>query len=164
VTDDTGREGSSPNAGRARQGAGEKILLALMLVIVGAALGYAGYRASVGGAAPDLAEGDVLLVSKGEPVDLVVHAVEGKYTIYDFYADWCPPCRSLDVQLRELAATHDNVAIRKIDIIDWTTPVVDQHGVTGLPYMVIYGPDRERLAEGDDVYMVVENLFDRTLE
>lgn len=164
-----GNEGN-PESGAAhrdeasRQGGGEKILLALVLVVIGAALGYAGYRASAGGTPPDLEAGDVMVVSKGDAIDLREHAVDGKYTIYDFYADWCPPCRVLDVELRELAATHENVAVRKIDIIDWTTPVVEQHGVTGLPYMVIYGPDRERLADGEDVYMVVENLFDRALE
>ena len=68
---------------------------------------------------PDLEAGDVMVVSKGDEVDLREHAVGGKYTIYDFYADWCPPCRVLDVELRDLAATHDNGAIRKIDIIDW---------------------------------------------
>ncbi len=156
--------GSDRREEGSRQGGGEKVLLALVLVIIGAALGYAGYRASAGGVAPELPEGDVMVVSKGDRIDLQENAVDGKYTIYDFYADWCPPCRTLDVELRELAATHDNVAIRKIDIIDWTTPVVEQHGVTGLPYMVIYGPDRERLAAGEDVYMVVQNLFDRTLE
>ena len=79
--------------------------------------------------------------------------------LVDFYADWCPPCRVLDVQLRHLAATHDNLAVRKIDILDWTSPVVEQHGVTDLPHMVLYGPDGERLGSGVEVYSLVARLF-----
>ncbi len=155
---------ADPDRRVARRSGGERAVMFLVLVVVGGAVGYAAFRASVGRTASELPEGDVQVVSKGGEVDLTTHAVEGKYTIYDFYADWCPPCRTLDVQLRHLASTHENVAIRKIDIIDWTTPVVAQHGVEGLPYMVLYGPDREVLASGDDVYLTVERLFDTVLE
>lgn len=138
----------------------ERYLLLVVLVLVGGALGYAAYRGSVKDAGPELPPGDVQTVSKGEPVDLAAHAVSGKYTIYDFYADWCPPCRTLDVQLRELASRNQNLAVRKIDIIDWTTPVVEQHGVQDLPHMVLYGPDGRMLAAGDDVYPLVHRIFD----
>ena len=107
----------------------EKALLTVVLAIVGGALGYAAFLASGGRPLPEPPAGDVAVVSRGEPVDLETHAVAGKYTLYDFYADWCPPCRVLDVQLRDLASRHDNVAVRKIDIIDWTTPVVDRKSV-----------------------------------
>ncbi|HEY3174317.1 MAG TPA: thioredoxin family protein [Candidatus Polarisedimenticolia bacterium] len=137
----------------------EKALLAVVLAIVGGALGYAAYLASGGRPLPEVPAGDVVVVSRGERVDLEAQAVAGKYTIYDFYADWCAPCRSLDVRLRELASRHDNVAVRKIDIIDWTTPVVAQHGVEGLPFMILYGPDGKRLAAGEDVYETVSRLF-----
>lgn len=143
----------------ARRGAAERLLLLLVILIVGGALGYAAYRVSVGGGPPDLPPGDVAVVSKGEEVDLVAHAVRGKYTVYDFYADWCPPCRVLDVQLRGLASRHPNLAVRKIDIVDWTTPVVAQHGIHGLPHMILYGPEGERLAAGDEVYPLLSELF-----
>jgi len=140
----------------------ENLLLLVVIVAVGGALGYAAYRASGGGASaePDPPAGDVLLLSQGDEVDIEAQRVPGKYTIYDFYADWCPPCRVLDVSLRQIAATHENVAVRKIDIIDWTTPVVDQYGVTDLPHMILYGPDGKKLAEGDDVYPLLKDLFD----
>src|SRR5688572_25150679 len=116
-------------------------ILAFVLLLAAGVIGFAAWRTATGDPAPPSLPGDVQVVSKGEPVDLDAVAVKGKYTIYDFYADWCPPCRSLDVQLRQLASTHDDVAVRKIDIVDWTTPVVKQHGVEGLPHMVVYGPD-----------------------
>ena len=145
-----------------RSGPGRAILGAVLLLVAGA-IGFAAYRAVAGDPLPDLPPGDVQVVSKGEPVDLDALAVEGKYTIYDFYADWCPPCREIDVELRAIASRHANVAVRKIDIVDWTTPVVTQHGVEGLPHLVLYGPDGEKMAEGEAVYPILSKLFDASL-
>jgi hypothetical protein len=55
------------------------------------------------------------------------------------------------------------VAVRKIDIVDWTTPVVTQHDVEGLPHLVLYGPDGEKMAEGEAVYPILSKLFDASL-
>lgn len=137
----------------------EKLLLAVVLTIVAGALGYSIFRVAAGPGEPDLPPGDIATVSKGEPVDLETAAVPGKYTIYDFYADWCPPCRVLDVELHHLAARHENVALRKIDIIDWTSEVVAQHGVVELPHLILYGPDGRRIAEGDEVFLRLAELF-----
>ncbi len=146
----------------ARRRAVDAAVLAAVLALAGAAVLYAVFERP-GAAASRPSGGDVRVISEGEAVDLAAHAVKGKYTIYDFYADWCAPCRTLDPQLHELAATHENVAVRKIDIIDWTTPVVAQHKVSDLPHMVIYGPDGKHLASGDEVYLVVSRLFQTEL-
>ena len=142
-----------------RRGGIERVLLLVVLVVVGGALGYAAFLSSGGRVATETQPGDVVVVSKGEAIDLEANAVKGKYTLYDFYADWCPPCRALDPQLRQLAAGREDLAIRKIDIVDWTTPVVAQHKVEALPYMVLFGPDGKRLAAGEEVYLMVERLF-----
>jgi thiol-disulfide isomerase/thioredoxin len=161
-----GQGGSSSGGatpGARERGGFERILLLVVLLIIGGALGYAAFLSTAARPSEDSLSGDVVVVSKGEKVDLAANAVKGKYTLYDFYADWCPPCRALDPQLRQLASRHDNVAIRKIDIIDWTTPVVAQHGVEALPFMVLFGPDGKQLASGDDVYPMVARLFDTEL-
>ena len=93
--------------------------------------------------------GDIRVISKGEPVNLKDHLVRGKYTVFDYYADWCPPCRQLSPALEELARTRKDVAIRKIDIVDWSHPVARQHGVQDLPYLRIYDPQGTLLAEGE---------------
>src|SRR5262245_1070521 len=101
--------GTSPGGSQpthTRTSAGAPLLVGLLLV--GGALGWAAYRVTTGLQSPEPSRGDVVVLSRGERVDLSANAVKGKYTIYDFYADWCPPCRALDVQLRQLAARHDN--------------------------------------------------------
>jgi len=132
----------------------------LMLVIVGAGvlLGYGAWMATQTQAdVPD--KGDVLVASKGEAFDSKAFLAPGKYTIFDFYADWCPPCRALDPKLRRLAADRDDVALRKVDIIDWSSAVVKQYGVTDLPHMQIYDPNGVLVAQGDDAYPAIERLF-----
>lgn len=136
----------------------------LILLVAISVVGYSAYRATgVRGIEAGVDEtgdaGDVKVISDGEPVDLAAHAVKGKFTIFDFYADWCAPCRMLDPQLRKLANVRPDVAIRKIDVLDWSSPVVAQHGIEGLPHMVLFGPDGSLVAAGDAVYGEVQRLL-----
>jgi thioredoxin 1 len=139
----------------------DRALLRAVLLVLGFATVYAAWRA-FGPAPDDLTapdRGDVVTLAKGEEVDLAANTVAGKYTVYDFYADWCPPCRALDTDLRAMAARHENVAIRRIDIVDWTTPVVRQHGLVSLPFIVLFGPDGKEIARGDEAFLRVGELF-----
>lgn len=141
----------------------DRIMIAGVLVIVAGATGYATWRALASPASSDIAppqEGDVVTLAKpGEEVDLAANLVAGKFTIYDFYADWCPPCRALDVELRGMAARHENLAVRRVDIVDWTTPVVKQHGFESLPFIVLFGPDGQEIARGDRALFEVMERF-----
>lgn len=103
---------------------------------------------------------DVKVIAHGEKVDLAAHLVSGKNTVFDFYAPWCPPCRVLGPALERLAAAQpDRLAVRKVDIVDWTTPVVDQHGIESLPHLILYDPAGRVLADGDKVYPELERIF-----
>jgi thiol-disulfide isomerase/thioredoxin len=93
---------------------------------------------------------DLRTVSHGSEVELTDHLVAGKLVLFDFYADWCGPCRGLEPRLAELAERHaDRLALRKIDIVNWDSPVARQHRIGSIPHLVLYGPGGERLAAGD---------------
>ncbi len=92
---------------------------------------------------------DIQIISRGEPVNLQDHLVPGKYTLFDFYADWCPPCREIAPGLEDLARRHPNLAIRKIDIVDWDHPVAEQQGVRDLPYLRLFDPAGNVIHEGE---------------
>ncbi len=78
----------------------------------------------------------------GDALDLV--AIPGKITIYDFWATWCVPCKTLDPALVELARKHpDLVAIRKIDVVDWDSKAAARYlspGGFDLPHVKIFDP------------------------
>ena len=135
-------------------------VLALMLAGVGVALAYGAYVATMPATPTEIIGGDVEVASNGEAFDLDQHLAIGKYTIFDYYADWCPPCRVLDPQLRQLAADREDVAVRKVDIVDWTSEVVRQRGITELPYLELYDPEGQLMAKGEEAYGLIEKLFE----
>jgi thiol-disulfide isomerase/thioredoxin len=101
---------------------------------------------------PPVPEGaDYLHISRdGEDVEtLEQHAAAGKVTIFDFYANWCAPCREVDAYMHELLGARTDIAYRKINIVNWDTPVAKRYlaQVPTLPYVVIYGKDGKRLRE-----------------
>ena len=104
---------------------------------------------------------DVQTITHGREVSLENHLVSGKYVLFDFYADWCGPCRALEPRILDLAGRHsDQLAVRKIDIINWDSPVAKQYGMSSIPHLVLYGPDGSRLAAGD-AYSVLGRLESR---
>jgi thiol-disulfide isomerase/thioredoxin len=117
-------------------------------------LGYtgiegAGHGAYIGKVAFDPGL-DVLEIAKaGEVVELEPHLASGKVTVFDFYAVWCEPCRAVDVHLVTVLATHDDVALRKLDIVDWDSEIAKRYmrSATSLPYVIVYGRDGKKVAE-----------------
>src|SRR5947209_680939 len=130
------------------------MLMAGGILLAGAVLGaYALNHAPPG-------EPDVKIIAHGERIDLAPHAVPGKYTVFDFYAVWCPPCRALSPALEKLAARNrQTLAIRKVDIVDWTMPVAEQHGIQELPYLVLFDKEGRELAAGEKVFDELARLF-----
>ena len=93
-------------------------------------------------------DADVKVLSKkGESIgSLKRHLVPGKYTVFDVYADWCAPCQRVDRKLREITATRRDVAVRKLNIVDFNTPLVRELGpkLKALPYIVVFDPKGKR--------------------
>jgi thiol-disulfide isomerase/thioredoxin len=109
---------------------------------------------------PRAPEADMKIITHGEKVELSAHLAPGKYTVVDFYAAWCPPCRALGPALERLAAAENSrLALRKVDIVDWTMPVAEQYGIESLPHLMLFGPDGTRLADGDAVFPELSKLF-----
>jgi len=105
-------------------------------------------------------QADLKVITHGQEVEIGAHLAAGKYTVVDFYAAWCPPCRIVGPALERLAVVEsDRLAVRKIDIVDWTMPVVEQYGIESLPHLMLYGPDGRRVANGDEVYGALLDLF-----
>jgi copper chaperone CopZ len=135
-----------------------------------AAIGRAGLRAVVGAGqgsyasvpapAPEL--GFVTLSHQGEAIGpLAKHRVPGKWTVFDVYAEWCAPCRLVDARLRELAGARADLAVRKLNVVSFETPLALELGAQFeyLPYMVVFSPEGERT----DIHGADLEKLDRTL-
>ncbi len=99
---------------------------------------------------PVPAEADLQEISKeGEDVpDLVRHAVPGKVTLFDFYAVWCSPCRKIDAHVFAMLAKRKDIAVRKLNVVDWETPLAKRYmkDIPNLPYVLVYGKTGKRVA------------------
>ncbi len=101
-------------------------------------------------------------ISQGQTVALADYLVPGKITVFDFYSEYCPPCRAISPRLVKLHQTRDDIAVVKVDInrpgvkgIDWQSPVARQYNLESIPHFKVYGPDGKLQAEGDPAYEMV---------
>lgn len=84
------------------------------------------------------------IAERGEDIPaLAAHAVPGKVTLFDFYADWCAPCRKVDAHVYELLQRRGDIAYRKLNMVSWDSPLTRHYlaGVPTLPYVVVFKPD-----------------------
>ena len=87
--------------------------------------------------------------------------VAGKYTVFDIYADWCGPCRTVDERLRALVQARPDIAVRKLNVVDFDTPLAREMGarLEALPYVVVFSPSGKRT----DIEGVAFDKLDKAL-
>ena len=78
------------------------------------------------------------VISHGAMVDMNQQLAPGHVTVFDFYADWCGPCRRLSPSLEEMVRSDPEVALRKIDIVNWRTAVAQQFNIHFIPQVKVY--------------------------
>ncbi len=79
------------------------------------------------------------VITHGQQVDISKHLALGNVTIVDYYADWCGPCKQVSPALEQLAKSDSEIALRKVDIVDWTSAVAKQYKISSIPRVEIYG-------------------------
>lgn len=80
----------------------------------------------------------IVLISKGERVSLEDYLTDGYIVIFDFYADWCGPCRALAPKIEQLVNQNNDVLLRKINIVDWRSEVTRQYKINFVPNVWVY--------------------------
>jgi thiol-disulfide isomerase/thioredoxin len=87
-------------------------------------------------------------------------------TIFDFYSQFCPPCRKISPWLKQLDEKRDDIIVFKVDInrsgvrgIDWRSPVAQQYGLKSIPHFIIYNDEGELILEGKPAYTKVLELL-----
>ena len=56
--------------------------------------------------------------------------------IYDFYADWCGPCKMIAPMIKEMENQNPEITLKKIDV-DTGQELSAQYGVKSIPTLVI---------------------------
>ena len=124
----------------------------LLLITLGAGL------AAVGAAEESVFPpgADVAWIAEpGEDVDIAAHLAPGKVTVVDFWAEWCLPCREVDREMAAILVEANDVALRKIDVVDWESAVARHYlrRTGALPYVLVFDKKGKRIAvvEGLDL-------------
>ncbi len=90
------------------------------------------------------------------------HLAPGKITVFDFYADWCAPCRVFSPKLEHLVKNNPRLALRKVDIVSWDSELAKQltknYKMPALPFTLIFDEKGRLLGkvEGNDIEKVEE--------
>ena len=88
-------------------------------------------------------------ISSSEKVTLEDHLEGSRFVIFDFYADWCSPCRKWTPILERFAEKYpDQVALKKIDIKSWGTPVALQYNLNGIPHLRLLNAKGKTIRKG----------------
>jgi len=101
-------------------------------------------------------------ISHGQTIVLKDYLVPDKTTIFDFYSEYCPPCRALSPLLEQLHKERADIAVVKVDInrpsvvgIDWDSPVAREFGLDLIPHLEVYSPSGVLQSQGDDARTLV---------
>ena len=75
--------------------------------------------------------------ANGAEFELTQKIAKGKVTVITFGAKWCGKCREFESFLSSFQEDH-KVAVRRVDIGDWASPVVQQYEIDELPTYLLF--------------------------
>ncbi len=102
----------------------------------------------------------------GEEIDIREFIQPDKTTIFDFFSEYCGPCKRISPMLVRLDSKRDDIIVHQVDInrpeirgIDWDSPVAKQYNIHSVPYFMIYDPSGNLTHQGQEAYNEVIRLL-----
>jgi thioredoxin 1 len=107
-----------------------------------------------------LADSAIRYIDSMEQFNTIIQT-SGGLLMFDFYADWCPPCKEIEPVLEKIAKEKSEiVTIYKINI-DRNRALADSFRVSGIPY-VVYFKNKETVITLSGVYP--KNMYLKLVE
>ena len=103
---------------------------------------------------------DIKTIKGGNKIKFTDHLAQGKITIFDFYADWCSPCKVFSPKVERLLLEQNMLALRKVDVVDWKSNLAKQltkkYKLPFLPFTLIFDDKGNLLGkvEGNNIEKV----------
>ena len=103
---------------------------------------------------------DIAEIKGGTKLKFKEHLIEGKITIFDFYADWCGPCKLFSPKLERLVKENGELALVKVDLVDWKSPIAkqltNQYQLPALPFTLVFNDSGKLIGkiEGNNIEAV----------
>jgi len=112
---------------------------------------------------------DIEVIKGGSKIKIIDHLTDGKITVFDFYADWCGPCRVFSPKVERLLLKYPNtVALKKVDIVSWKSNLSKQltkeYKMPALPFILVFD-DKSKLlgkVEGNNIDQI-EKIINQNL-
>lgn len=110
--------------------------------------------------------GNVHKITKAAELDALLKSTSN--VVVDFYADWCPPCRSIAPIFSKLADQHalrGHLAFAKVNV-DHVNDVAGRYGVSAMPTFVFFEgarptPVQAKLAKSGPSVVLVDGGVER---
>ena len=104
---------------------------------------------------------DIQVVKGGDKIKFQDYLTEGKLTIFDFYADWCGPCKLFTPKLERLVLNNPKeLKLVQVDVVDWKSDIAKyltfKYQMPALPFALIFDEDGKMVAKitGNDIEAV----------
>lgn len=65
-----------------------------------------------------------------------------KIKFYDFYADWCGPCKMVDPMVKKVLVDYPSIEFIKVDV-ELDKELTARFGITSIPTMIVMKDDVE---------------------
>ena len=129
-----------------------------------AALKRGGFKATVDSSKLVVGGPDILVITPdGAAVGpLEALRVKEKYTVFDVFAPWCEPCPIVDKELRLIVDKRADVAVRRLNLVSFESPLGTELNLDALPHMVVFAPSGKSVEiDGADLDALREALEGR---